>query len=82
MGKKPCKRKLTNLSDCRVFLADLINRANRDEVDPSTATKLGYLVSVLQRVIENGQLEGRVKALEENNEGNTSQTSEKIRAIS
>ena len=62
--RKPYRRRLRNLNDCRVFLADVINRLNRNEIDPGTASKLGYLCQVLARIIEGGDLEKRLEALE------------------
>lgn len=61
---RPCKRRLKHLEDVRRFLADLINRCNRDEVEPAKASKLGYLCQILARIIEGGDLERRLSDLE------------------
>ena len=61
---KPAKRRLKSLSDARRFLADLINALNRDEIDSSKGSKLAYMISILGRLIEGGDLEKRVLALE------------------
>jgi hypothetical protein len=57
-------RRLNNLQDLRRYLANLINRTESGEVDPALSGKLGYLVSILHRVIEGGDLEARVNVLE------------------
>jgi len=65
MPRKPVKRRLKNLGDVRRFLADTVNRLNRDDLDVQVAGKLGYLLSILSRVIMDDSLEQRVAALEE-----------------
>jgi len=45
-------------------MANLINRTEAGEVDPAVAGKLGYLASILHRVIEGGDLEERLAKLE------------------
>ena len=57
-------RRLNNMLDLRRYLANLINRTEAGEVAPVLAGKLGYLASILQRVIEGGDLERRVGELE------------------
>jgi hypothetical protein len=47
-----------------VFLADVTNRANRGELDPSLARCLGYLGQVLAGIISTNDLEKRLEALE------------------
>ena len=65
MGKKkPIKRRLSSLSDARRFLADIVNQLNRDEIPADKASKLGYLIQILSRIIEGDDLEKRVIALE------------------
>ena len=61
MGRR---RRLQNMSDLRRYLANLINRSEAGEVDPNLASKLGYLVALLFRVIEKSDLEKRVDELE------------------
>ncbi len=57
-------RRLNNLQDLRRYMANLINRTESGEVDPAVAGKLGYLASILHRVIEGGDLEERLAKLE------------------
>jgi len=57
-------RRLNNLLDLRRYLANLINRTERGEVDANLSGKLGYLASILHRVIEGGDLEARIATLE------------------
>ena len=59
------KRRLKTAQDLRVFLADVTNRANRGELDPTTARCLGYLGQVLAGIISTSDLERRIRALEE-----------------
>ena len=82
MSKKPIKRRLKNMSDVRMFLADITNRLNQRDIDAMTAGKLGYLLQILSRVIVDDDLEKRVKSLEEQwaNEGDRSR-SRGIRAV-
>jgi hypothetical protein len=67
MGKenKPIKRRLKTLGDARRFLADVTNQLNRDEIAPDKASKLGYLIQILAKIIQGDDLERRVAALEE-----------------
>ena len=60
----PPKRRLKTAQDLRVFLADVTNRANRGELDPSLARCLGYLGQVLAGIISTSDLEKRLEALE------------------
>jgi hypothetical protein len=62
--RKPSKRRLKNLSDARRFLADIVNQLNRDEIPADKASKLGYLLQILSKIIEGDGLEKRVTALE------------------
>jgi len=45
-------------------MANLINQTAAGEIDPARAGKLGYLASILQRVIEHSDLEERIAKLE------------------
>ena len=47
-----------------VYLARLINRLDRDEIEGNKASKLGYLVNILLRSLEASDLERRVAELE------------------
>ncbi len=64
MEKKLSTRRLKKMEDVRRFLADTVNRLNKDEIKPDKASKLGYLCQILARVIETNDLEKRVEALE------------------
>jgi len=57
-------RRLNNLQDLRRYLANLINRTESGEIDVNLSGKLGYLASILHRVIEGGDLEARIATLE------------------
>lgn len=65
LGGVPPKRRLKSADDCRRFLADLINRLNRGEVDSTTAGRLGYLTSTLVGVLKETETEARLSALEQ-----------------
>ena len=52
------------MQDVRRYLANLINRAEAGEVEPSLASKLGYLANSLANVIQGSELEKRIKKLE------------------
>ena len=70
MGGKRSAR-LHTQSDVSKYLARLINRVDRDEIDPAKASKIGYLVNILKSTLELGELERRVEALEsKESEGN------------
>jgi hypothetical protein len=58
------RRRLKSLEDVRRYLANLINRTEAGEVEPGTAGKLGYLASILTRVIEGSDVERRLDILE------------------
>ena len=47
-----------------MFLSDVLNRANRNEVDPATARTLAYIGQVLAGIISTSDLEKRLEALE------------------
>ncbi|MBU0514806.1 MAG: hypothetical protein KJ621_08540 [Proteobacteria bacterium] len=51
--------------DVRRYLADLINRLEAGKIEPALAGRAGYLANILLRAIEAGELEDRVKALED-----------------
>lgn len=65
MGKKKqIKRRLRSLEDARRFLAVIINDVHMDSIDPTKGSKLAYMIQILGRLIEGGDLEKRVLALE------------------
>ena len=57
-------RRLKNMQDLRRYLASLINRTESGVVVPSLAGKLGYLISILTRVIEGSEIEKRLDEIE------------------
>lgn len=57
-------RRFNNIRDIRRYLANLINRVDQDNVDPGKAGKIGYLCSILHRVLLDGEIETRLTALE------------------
>ena len=59
------RRRLKTIEDVRRYVAYLINQTEDGAIDPSTAGKLGYLANILRTCIIDGDLEARVKALEE-----------------
>jgi hypothetical protein len=58
------ERRLKDLRDVRRYLAGLINRVEAGKVDATLGGKLGYLASILTRVMEGSDLEKRVELLE------------------
>ena len=58
-------RKLKTTCDLRRYMASLINRLEADEVTPEKAGKLGYLATILLKVIEGSDLEERILKLEQ-----------------
>ena len=57
-------KRLQNAQDLRRYLASLINRVESGEVEVNLGKSLAYLSSILLRIIEGGDLEGRVEQLE------------------
>jgi len=57
-------RRLNTLHDLRRYLAALVNKTECGEIDVNLSGKLGYLCSILHRVIEGGDLEERLAKLE------------------
>ena len=58
------RRRLKSLEDVRRYLANLINRTEAGNVDPSLAGKLGYLANSLAKIIEGSDIEKRISELE------------------
>ena len=58
------KKRLKSLQDCRRYLAGLINRVENEEVDGQTAGKLAYICNILISCIKDGDIEMRLKELE------------------
>jgi len=57
-------RRLKSTIDVRRYLASLINRVERSELDISIASKLAYIAGILLKAAESSELEKRVEALE------------------
>jgi hypothetical protein len=55
---------LENAVQVRIFLSKLINGVMRAEIEPGTATKIGYLAGVLLKAIEVSEIENRLNELE------------------
>ncbi|MFW6052966.1 MAG: hypothetical protein ACOC8I_03550 [Desulfosalsimonas sp.] len=58
------KKRLKDLNDCRRYLANLVNRLESGEVEPSTAGKCGYLTNILIGCIKDSDLEQRLEKIE------------------
>ena len=57
-------KRLQKAQDLRRYLASLINRVESGEVEVNLGKSLAYMSSILLRIIEGGDLEGRVEQLE------------------
>ena len=57
-------KRLQNAQDLRRYLASLINRVESGVVEVNLGKSLAYMSSILLRIIEGGDLEGRVEQLE------------------
>lgn len=62
--KRPRHIPLNSLDDVRAELSRLYRHARAGEVATQDATRLGYLLSSLARIIEGAELETRIAALE------------------
>ena len=58
-------RRLKNMGDLRRYVANIINRVEAGQLEPSVAGRLGFLVNILVRIVETGDLEMRVEVLEQ-----------------
>jgi hypothetical protein len=58
------KRRFNTLSDCRRYLADALNRLEAGEIESDGVRVRSYATGILSKIIENSDLEDRVKALE------------------
>lgn len=56
---------LTKMNHVRSELARVYREARTGKMDTSEATKLTYILQVLAKIIEGGELEQRIEALEE-----------------
>ena len=59
------RKRLKSMEDVRRYLATLINLTEAGKIEPGLSGKLGYLISILVRVLEGSDLERRIKILEE-----------------
>jgi hypothetical protein len=60
-------RKRTKLADVRQIRAELsrvYRQAKAGEIDTTTATRLAYMLDLMSRMIERGELENRIELLE------------------
>lgn len=62
MGKR---RRLQNGDDVRRYLADIALRLDAGELAPDVAGKLGYLMGIMLKAIDTGNIEARLDALEQ-----------------
>ena len=56
-------KRLQNAQDLRRYLASLLNRVELGQVEVNLGKSLAYMSSILLRIIEGGDLEGRVLQL-------------------
>ncbi|MBI5591977.1 MAG: hypothetical protein HY881_16035 [Deltaproteobacteria bacterium] len=63
------KRRFNTLADCRRYLADVLNRLEEGKVEADGVRVRSYATGILSKIIENSDLEDRVKALEAKLEG-------------
>lgn len=58
-------RRLKDSSDIRRYLASIINRVEKGEIDQQLGKCLAYISSLLLRAIENSDTEERLEAIEQ-----------------
>jgi hypothetical protein len=63
--------KLATIDDCRREMARVYRDARTGAVDTTEASRLVYMLTSIAKMIEIGQLEQRLKVLEENQHGNS-----------
>jgi len=59
-------KRLKNIFDCNRLTAKLINACLTGRMEETRATRIVYMIGVLMKGIETGELEKRVEALENN----------------
>jgi hypothetical protein len=59
------KRRFNSLADCKRYLADILNRLEANELDAEGVRVRSYSTQILSKIVEAGDLENRVAALEE-----------------
>lgn len=57
--------RLNSLKSCNQQMARVINSYLEGDIDEATARTVGYLINILYRGLEKGDLEERLEALEE-----------------
>lgn len=62
--KKGRKDSLRKPEDLRLFLADIIRKVRKGDMEESKGRTLGYLVQILLRILEGGEFERRLEAIE------------------
>lgn len=58
------RTKLGTVREIRAELARVYRKAKSAEIDTTTATRLAYMLDLMSRMIERGELESRIEALE------------------
>jgi len=58
-------RRLNSHGDVRRYLANVINRLEKGELDAKVAGKLGYLAGILLKALEGAELADRLAKIEE-----------------
>lgn len=58
------ERRLNTAQDVRRYLANLINRVEAGKIEEGRAKTLTYMLSLLVRTIEGGDLEKRIEEIE------------------
>ena len=61
-----------NLKDVRRFMAKVINRLDKGEIDTDKARAFGYLCSTITTIIKDDDIETRLKTLEQQFENTNS----------
>ena len=57
-------KRFNSLTDCKRFLAKVANDLNDDQITADKARALGYIVSIMQKVLEGSDFEARLEKLE------------------
>ena len=58
-------RRLKSLEDCRRALSYVWNELHDDRMDPQKSSKLGYLLQIMVKTLEQTDIERRLEKLEE-----------------
>ncbi len=58
------KRRLKSLTDLRRYLADALNRFEKEEITESHLKSVAYCVNILAGIVKDSDLEQRIDALE------------------